>query len=125
MSIITPYREQKSLLAREFMKRFGREVLQCVQISTIDGAQAQEADIVIMSCVRANNARSVGFLADQRRLNVGLTRAKHSMFILGHSRSLSGNECWLQLIKDAKARGVYRNVCECECVHVRHGREAD
>ncbi len=43
--------------------------------------QGKEADIVIFSCVRAHDSRggraSVGFLADVRRMNVALTRARY------------------------------------------------
>ena len=44
--------------------------------------QGKEADVVLFSCVRAHNGgsgergRGVGFLADVRRMNVGLTRAR-------------------------------------------------
>ena len=41
--------------------------------------QGKEADVVIFSCVRARapgTASSVGFLADVRRMNVALTRAR-------------------------------------------------
>ena len=41
-------------------------------------AQGREADIVIFSCVRARSSGrgSIGFLADVRRMNVGITRAR-------------------------------------------------
>lgn len=39
--------------------------------------QGKEADVVIFSCVRASSeASKIGFLADVRRMNVGLTRAR-------------------------------------------------
>ena len=41
--------------------------------------QGKEADVVFFSCVRAKNvgkASSIGFLADVRRMNVALTRAR-------------------------------------------------
>ena len=35
-----------------------------------------EADIVILSCVRSNSQCKIGFLTDYRRLNVALSRTK-------------------------------------------------
>lgn len=62
---------------------------------TLKGFKGQEKDIVILSCVRAGVGRSVGFLSDTRfvtfsgtgfkRMNVAITRAKSSHFILGNS----------------------------------------
>jgi len=46
--------------------------------------QGKEADVVLFSCVRAHDGgsgergRGVGFLADVRRMNVGLTRARYT-----------------------------------------------
>ena len=48
--------------------------------------QGKEADVVLFSCVRAHDGgsgergRGVGFLADVRRMNVGLTRARYTAF---------------------------------------------
>lgn len=41
-----------------------------------------------MSCVRASESGSVGFLSDFRRMNVALTRAKTTLWILGNEDSL-------------------------------------
>lgn len=47
--------------------------------------QGKEADVVIFSCVRAHDSKdaraSVGFLADVRRMNVALTRARYSVLL--------------------------------------------
>ena len=55
--------------------------------------QGREADIVIFSCVRAKSRAEgdkpgVGFLADVRRMNVALTRARRALWIVGHSETL-------------------------------------
>ncbi|KAM3319553.1 hypothetical protein P3S67_006753 [Capsicum chacoense] len=45
-----------------------------VDVATIDSFQGREADSVIISMVRSNNLGSVGFLGDNRRMNVAITR---------------------------------------------------
>lgn len=55
--------------------------LKAVQINTVDGFQGQESDIILMSCVRSHG---IGFISDPNRLNVSLTRAKHTMILLGN-----------------------------------------
>lgn len=51
--------------------------------------QGKEADVVIFSCVRAHSRSSgVGFLSDVRRMNVGLTRARRALWIVGNSSTL-------------------------------------
>lgn len=54
--------------------------------------------------------RGIGFLADMRRMNVGLTRAKYSLFVLGHARSLSNSEYWGDLVYDARRRSLITDV---------------
>ena len=51
---------------------------------------------VIFSCVRA--AGRVGFLADSRRMNVALTRAKEKMIVIGHVATLSKDPAWNRLV---------------------------
>lgn len=66
--------------------------------------QGQEKAIIILSTVRTGNA--IGFLKDYRRMNVALTRAKSSLFILGHADVLESlDEKWRTIVGDARERG--------------------
>ena len=41
-----------------------------------------------MSCVRANDEGTIGFLSDARRMNVALTRAKFGLYIVACAGTL-------------------------------------
>ena len=110
IGIITPYKEQHNTIKRLFQQEYGQSVLSTVDFNTIDGFQGQEKDIIIFSCVRANPNRGIGFLSDIRRMNVGLTRAKSSIFILGHTAALRTNKTWRALLDDAHDRKLVTNV---------------
>lgn len=60
-------------------------------IETVDSFQGKQMDVVIMSCVRASEPgqqTGIGFVADIRRLNVAITRAKRALWILGSAATL-------------------------------------
>ena len=59
--------------------------------TTVDSAQGSEADIVLASLVRANSRRDPGFLADAKRTNVLLNRARVAQITFGHAPTLSGS----------------------------------
>lgn len=53
-----------------------------------------------MSCVRSNENGVIGFLKDERRLNVALTRAKYGLIIIGDANCLSSKDpLWNEYVK--------------------------
>ncbi|OMH83853.1 Helicase sen1 [Zancudomyces culisetae] len=87
IGVITPYKQQLRLLRNQFRNAFGNDVTDGpIDFNTIDGFQGQEKDIILFSCVRAGS--SLGFLNDRRRINVAITRAKQSLFIIGNYNAL-------------------------------------
>ena len=130
VGIITPYKGQVNELKFQFRRRFGKDVDTYVDFNTVDGFQGQEKDIIILSCVRGGTAEGsgIGFLSDTRRMNVALTRARSSLFILGDSNALKYNEYWGKLVSDAVERDFLRTVCcfrvERMNINVRFDRSA-
>ncbi|KAI8589911.1 YLR430Wp-like protein [Geranomyces variabilis] len=104
IGVITFYKKQvraiKDLL---FRRGWSKDVMQNLDINTVDGFQGQEKEIIILSCVRANNTH-VGFISDVRRLNVAMSRAKSSLIVLGHVDTLRTHQVWRQLVDDAVDR---------------------
>ena len=71
--------------------------------------QGREKDIVIFSAVRTTRSKGgrsrIGFVADERRLNVGLTRARASLLVVGNFQALQSDANWRALVQHAKTTG--------------------
>lgn len=107
IGIITPYKAQLYELRDRFKHRYGENITNIIEFNTTDAFQGRECEIIIFSCVRASATGGIGFMTDIRRMNVGLTRAKSSLWILGDSRALVQGEFWKKLIEDSQARDRY------------------
>ncbi|KAM6480170.1 SEN1 N terminal-domain-containing protein [Trichoderma sp. SZMC 28011] len=107
IGIITPYKAQLYELRSRFQARYGENITNIIEFNTTDAFQGRECEIIIFSCVRASSTGGIGFMTDIRRMNVGLTRAKSSLWILGDSRALVQGEFWRKLIVDAQDRDRY------------------
>ena len=107
VGVITPYKSQLRELRSRFAQRYGEAIFSAVEFNTTDAFQGRESEVIIFSCVRASVSRGIGFLSDIRRMNVGITRAKSSLWVLGNSESLMQGEFWRRLIEDARLRGRF------------------
>ncbi|KAM9271460.1 putative helicase senataxin isoform 2-T3 [Morus bassanus] len=105
IGIITPYSAQKKKIQEELDRVFKNN--SPGEVDTVDAFQGREKDCIIVTCVRANSTKgSIGFLASLQRLNVTITRARFSLFILGRLKTLMENKDWNELIQDAQKRGA-------------------
>lgn len=64
------------------------------RIVTVDAAQGSEADVVVLSCVRCNLNRSLGFITDKNRLCVALSRARERLIVIGSKATLCADLVW-------------------------------
>ncbi len=72
------------------------------RVVTVDAAQGSEADVIVLSCVRCNRQRSLGFITDKNRLCVALSRAKEQLIIIGSRKTLSSDSAWRTVASAAK-----------------------
>lgn len=80
----------------------GKELANALEIASVDAFQGREKELIIFSAVRSNAGRRMGFLADWRRLNVLITRARRGLVIIGNMNTLSSDPYWEQWIAWAK-----------------------
>lgn len=80
-----------------------KQLSEMLRIATVDNFQGEEAKIIIVSLVRSNNARKVGFLKTTNRINVLLSRAKLGMYLIGNSETYSNVPMWRDVIQMLQA----------------------
>jgi DNA polymerase alpha-associated DNA helicase A len=91
ISVISPYQAQVALLSRALKERYVG-----IECGSVDGFQGRENEVVIVSLVRSNDQREVGFLRDHRRLNVAMTRPKRQLVVVGDSETVSKGSAFLK-----------------------------
>lgn len=113
LGIITPYSAQV-----EYLRKLAEassvleEIASLVSINTVDAFQGQERDIIAISFVRSNEKSDVGFLADIRRTNVAMTRARKKLIMVGDSATLGAHPFYLELLDYVQQKGFYKSAFE-------------
>ncbi|GAB5585544.1 hypothetical protein Unana1_00444 [Umbelopsis nana] len=100
ITILTMYSGQRRKL-REYLRKERRmgDDINLVNISSVDGFQGEESEVVILSLVRSNSMGAIGFLKVANRVCVALSRAKQGMYILGNGAMLCRrSELWNEII---------------------------
>ena len=105
VAVVTFYAAQARWL-RERLKAPGLE------IDSVDGFQGREKEAVVISLVRSNSAGEIGFLADVRRMNVALTRARRKLLVIGDSATLASDPFYRRLFDYFQQIGGYRTAWE-------------
>lgn len=105
IAVISPYSAQVRYLS-------SRSPDPKIEIDSVDGFQGREKEVVLLSLVRSNVEGEMGFLADTRRMNVAMTRARRKLFAVGDSATLSAIPFYQSFIQYAEVIGGYRSSWE-------------
>lgn len=108
IAVISPYSAQVRLLA----SLIANLDIVDIEVDSVDGFQGREKEAVILSLVRSNDRREVGFLSDTRRMNVGMTRARRLLIVLGDSGTLSRHPFYLKFIEYSDQNDAHRSAWE-------------
>lgn len=113
IAVISPYKQQIYVL-KEMLESHPvlQEYIHKISVNTIDSFQGQERDIVYISMTRSNHEGTIGFLADIRRMNVAMTRARKKLVVIGDSATLCRLPFYAGFIAYAEQVNAYQSAWE-------------
>lgn len=111
VALITPYDAQARLLR----DALSAELALGLEVGTVDGFQGREKEAVVVDVVRSNDQGAVGFLADTRRMNVALTRARRFLLVVGDSGTLGQHPYYAGFMDAVQAYGEWVSAYADEC----------
>lgn len=103
IGVITPYSAQRSKLE-------ALASLDAVEVATVNAFQGREKDVIVASFVRANPDGDLGFVSDQRRLTVAITRARKAFIGIGDSGTLTSQPAFVALLDAVDRAGGLMSV---------------
>lgn len=111
IGLVSPYSEQVRYMRRSVEEDEGLRGLD-LKVDTIDAFQGQERDLIILSLVRSNDRQEIGFLADTRRLNVAITRARLRLVLVGDTVTVGLHPAYEALVTHVENHGQYQSAWE-------------
>lgn len=118
IGVISPYKAQVKSIKTKLQEAMP-SASERIDVNTIDGFQGREKDVIIFSTVRtfaAKKNKKIGFVADERRVNVGLTRARCSLIVVGQRFVLQRDDNWEALLQFVSERGYVPRSLHMLCV---------
>jgi ATP-dependent RNA/DNA helicase IGHMBP2 len=105
LAVIAPYEAQVRLL---------RELLpfEELEVDTVDAFQGREKEAVLVSLVRSNPDGELGFLADVRRMNVAITRARRRLWVVGDSATIASHAFYAAFLEAVGKHGSHVSAWE-------------
>uniref|UniRef100_A0A8D0GXF9 Immunoglobulin mu DNA binding protein 2 n=1 Tax=Sphenodon punctatus TaxID=8508 RepID=A0A8D0GXF9_SPHPU len=107
IAVIAPYNLQVDMLREHLCHRYPE-----LEIKSVDGFQGREKEAVVLSFVRSNRKGEVGFLAEDRRINVAVTRARRQVAVVCDSRTVNNQAFLKRLVEYMNEHGEVRSAFE-------------
>ncbi|XP_078457991.1 NFX1-type zinc finger-containing protein 1 [Lampetra planeri] len=102
ITVLTMYAGQLLALRR----MMPRDPFQGVRVCVVDKYQGEENDIVLLSLVRSNAEGRPGFLRNENRACVALSRAKRGLYVVGNAAMLAATvPLWARLLRALRSEG--------------------
>ena len=99
IGIISTYKLQLHEIRSRVKNAVSFKYFKELRIDTVDSFQGSEMDYIFLSLVRSNPKKHTGFLKDQKRANVAITRHRLGLFIYGNEETVTTIECWKTIIE--------------------------
>ena len=109
ITILTFYQGQRKLIKRKQNKN-PSTAQHLVEIATVDSYQGEENHIILLSLVRSNDHRGIGFLEQINRACVALSRAKSGLFIFGNADCISNKSTFWDTVTEQMYKAMPRRI---------------
>lgn len=105
VGVISPYRGQVKHIAEQ-LDAMQALPFGSLDVNTVDSFQGSECDVILISLVRSNSESAIGFLADTRRMNVALTRARKRLIVIGDGSTVASHPFYKRMLEYAERSGT-------------------
>ncbi|XP_074649779.1 DNA-binding protein SMUBP-2-like [Tubulanus polymorphus] len=112
IAVIAPYNLQVELLRLKMSEKYPK-----LEIKSVDSFQGREKEAVVISLVRSNDKGEVGFLAEDRRINVAITRARRHLAVICDSETVSHHAFLKSLTTYLSDKGEVRSAFQYQQEH--------
>ena len=103
ITVLTAYTAQLF----ELRKRMPKKDFDGVPVCVVDNYQGEENDIVLLSLVRSNDDGKIGFLAEDNRVCVALSRARVGFYVVGNFEMFAlKSKLWKKIVESLNSGGA-------------------
>ncbi|XP_060912677.1 putative helicase mov-10-B.2 isoform X2 [Labrus mixtus] len=124
IGIIAPYRKQVQKI-RKALEKVGKEFtfkdMSGLKVGSVEEFQGQERKVIMVSTVRSSSnfveidqKFNLGFVKNEKRYNVAVTRAKALLIVVGNPRVLNTDPTWARFIQYCQDKGGYTGFVHAE-----------